>query len=150
MNPQVIDRIETKRAEKMSKLFFYIGLALISILLLKLYFGQNSLGSRRFWLDFLPLLLPIYPMIVGYKVLKKRTRQFIEWQKSQVHYRLGENSAEQHILIDSITEVNIGLESIQVMTTEGEHNLNISDFTEYETIKRIKSNFEKVKLSITI
>ncbi|WP_162428067.1 hypothetical protein [Pontibacter pudoricolor] len=150
METPIVDRIETKRAEKMSKLFLYIGIALISILLLKLYFGQNEFGSRRFWLNLLPMLLPTYLMIVGYKGLKKRTGQFIEWQKSKILYRLGENSLKQHILLDSITEVNIQLENIQVMTTEGEHNLNISDFTDYETIKRIKSNFEKMKLTITL
>lgn len=149
MEAQIVDRVETKRAEKMSKLFLYIGIALISILVLKLYFGQNSLGSRRFWLDLLPMLLPICLMIAGYKRLKKRTGQFIEWQKSQIFYRLGEDYLEQSIPVNSITEIKIELENIQVLTTEGEYNFNISDFTNYETIKRIKSNFEEMKLSIS-
>ncbi|NDK54831.1 hypothetical protein [Pontibacter fetidus] len=148
MDTQLVDRVETRRAEKMSKLFLYIGIALISILVLKLYFGQNNFDSRRFWLDLLPMLLPIYLMIVGYKGLKKRIGQFIEWQKSQIFYRLGEDSFEQSIPVNSITGINIELENIKVMTTEGEHNLIISDFTNYETIKRIKSNFEAMKLNI--
>ncbi len=132
----------------MSKLFFYFGIALVFLLLLKLYFGQNTFGTTGFWLDILTMVLPIYLMIKGYKGLKKRTGQFIQWHQSQILYRLGDNPLEKSISVNSIKEINIGLEKIQVLTTEGEHNLNISDFTNYETIKRIKGNFEEMKLSI--
>lgn len=76
--------------------------------------------------------------------------QFIEWQEHQIFYKLKEDTTEHCIPVDIIKEVNIGLEEIDLITIEGKRTLNISDFTQYETIKRIKMNFEKVKTNIAL
>jgi len=142
---RVIDRIETNRAEKSNKLFFYLGLAALALLVLKVYFNPNKFGTTGFWLDLLVMTFPIYLMYKGYKTTKGRIGQFIEWQENKISYKLREDSTMQSIPTVSIENIAIGLEEVRIKTSNGEKVLNIGDFTDYETIKRVKSNFEKMK-----
>lgn len=148
MGTQVIDRLETNRAEKSNKLFFYLGLGAFVLLVLKIYFNPNKLGSTGFWFDLLVMALPIYLMYKGYKTTKNRVGQFIEWQENQISYKLREDSTKQTIPLESIENITIGLEEVRLKTTRGERVLNIADFTDYETIKRLKGNFEKMKNNV--
>ena len=87
-------------------------------------------------------------MYNGYKTTKGRIGQFIEWKENEMKYKLREDRTEQYILVELIEEITIGLEEVRLKTTSGERVLNIADFTEYETIKRVKGNFEKMKKNI--
>ena len=145
MQVQIIDRVESKRAEKASKLFFYLGMASLILVTLKICLRQNRTQPVGYWFDLLVITFPIYFMVKGYKGLKNRMGQFIEWQEHQILYKLRENTTEHCIPIEIIKEVNIGLEEISLITIEGKRTLNIADFTDYETIKRIKKNFENIK-----
>ncbi len=94
------------------------------------------------------MAFPIYLMYKGYKTTKGRGGQFIEWQENQISYKLREDSTEQSIPTELIENITIGLEEVRLKTTGGEKVLNIADFTDYEMIKRIKGNFDKMKNNV--
>jgi hypothetical protein len=94
---QIIDRIETNRAERSNKLFFYLGLAALVLLASKICFNHHKFGTAGFWLDLLVMAFPIYLMYNGYKTTKSRIGQFIEWQENQISYKLKEDITIQSI-----------------------------------------------------
>ncbi|MBF9254976.1 hypothetical protein I2I11_16855 [Pontibacter sp. 172403-2] len=149
MEAQPIDRVESKRMEKFKKLFFYIGFISVIILAYKVSTRTNHSGTTGFLLDCLLIVFSIYLTFRSFRNAIGRTGQFIEWREFDIQYKLKEDDSVKTIPIKTIKNINIGLDKIIVETTTNSYRLDIEDFTKYETIKRIKNNFERIKISVS-
>lgn len=117
MEAQLIDRVESKRIEKFKKLFFYMGLASVIILALKVFTRTNHFSTIGYLLDCLLMVFPIYLMFRGLRNFKGRTGQFIEWREFDIQYKLKEDDSVKIISIETIMNINIGLDKFIVETT---------------------------------
>lgn len=126
-----------------------MGLASVIILALKVFTRTNHFSTIGYLLDCLLMVFPIYLMFRGLRNFKGRTGQFIEWREFDIQYKLKEYDSVKIISIETIMNINIGLDKIIVETTINNYIIDIEDFTKYETIKRIKNNFERIKKAVS-
>ena len=145
----LIDKVESKRTEKLRKTLLICGIGMLIISVLQIFiFNDNIQGSGIGWsLDRLVLIGGgIYSLSV-YRKLSSNTGQFIEWKSDSVIFKLKGNSVPLTIEKTNIMEVIVNINTIEIKEHNGNiSKLNISDFTDYATRAKIKDNFGSIPI----
>lgn len=136
----VIDRIESKRIDRMRKIILFCGIA--SVLLL----GLKFVSKTSFSFDNIVILsLSAFLCRKLWVELNVRTGQFIEWTKDNVIYKLRTENP-QTIAVSEIKDIHFGAQTFEILTNANEkYILDVSDFSNYNDRKRVRENFEKLK-----
>lgn len=147
MDSELIDRVDIKSAAKRQKLFFYLGIGLYVFLVLKIILNAESFYSIGYWIDISVYLIIIFIIFKAYRITKLKATQFIEWNRTSIKYKLKNEQSLISITIDTIKNLKIGLDFIKIETSDKEFILNIEEFRDFKTIKRIKANFEELNIN---
>ena len=113
--------------------------------MIKFFIGYPiKLTGIGWWID--TLLLVISPIIYFskfQKLLINRSNQFIDWSIDTITYKLKNDNSQYIIQREEIKEILIHLNRIEVTDDKNQMKiLDISDFLDYKTRIKIKSNFE--------
>ena len=144
-NNLLIDRIENRAIDKYWKSLRFSMIVLIILGLIKFFIGYPiKLTGIGWWID--TLLLVISPIIYFskfQKLLINRSNQFIDWFIDTITYKLKNDNSQYIIQREEIKEILIHLNRIEVTDDKNQMKiLDISDFLDYKTRIKIKSNFE--------
>jgi hypothetical protein len=145
---QLVDRVETKRVERYRKLMLYSSVILLVCGIYKFYRYTTTTGFRNagWWFDaILFIIIPVYTLINLKKNTAGRIHQFIEWYTDKIVFNSGTN--EVAILLNQIKSIEVKLDTIEIQTIDhNNQSLNLFDYTDYDMRKRIKKNFDDLKV----
>ncbi len=147
----LIERIENRAIDKYWKALRFLMIGLIILGLIKFFIGYpEKIAGIGWWID--TLLLVISPIIYFskfQKLLINSSNQFIDWTIDTITYKLKNDNSPQIIQREEIKEISIHLNRIEVTDHKNQIKiLDISDFLDYKTRIKIKSNFEIEKVNL--
>ncbi|RYZ96800.1 MAG: hypothetical protein EOP47_23070 [Sphingobacteriaceae bacterium] len=84
----------------------------------------------------------------SYSKLKNRKGQFIEWWSDKIIYKVKDNIEPVEVYLDKITKIDIGVDVIALHAIDAkEHQINIEDFSNYDSRKLIKDKFSDISVN---
>ncbi len=140
----VENRIENRRYEKNIKLFKWLAIASLILIVARLSLDSSILTNGAKLGDLISTLFPLAFWFQYRITAKKWGGQFFEWRQNEIEFK-SRKYERTTIPFDSIKEIDIRLDIIEIKTVNQLFEINIEDYTEYEDRLKIKKNFELVK-----
>jgi|SRR6185436_2580088 len=143
----IIDRVESKRTEKLRKVLLLCGIGMLVISALQIFVLNHESKGVGWSLDRLVLIGGGVASLTAYRKLTSNTGQFIEWKSDSIIYKLKGNSDPLTIEKASIREIIFNINTIEIKEQNGNiSKLDISDFTDYATRAKIRDNFGRIPI----
>lgn len=147
----LIDRIENTRFEKNIKLFKWVAILSFLLVIVRILFDLEIMNGGGKLSDLFTSLIPVGMFFQYRSTAKKWGGQFFEWKENEVEFK-SRKYDKTVVTHNSIIQINIKLDIIEIKTNDKLYEINIEDYTEYNDRLRLKNNFEqlKKKLSTTV
>jgi hypothetical protein len=139
----IIDRLENRRYEKTIKRYKWLVIITLPLIIVRLALDPGILNNGAKLGDLLTTLLPLGFFIQYKATAKKWGGQFFEWRDSEVEFK-SRKYDKTIISHESILQINIKLDIIEIQTKNKLFEINIEDYLEYSDRLRLKNNFKEL------
>ena len=146
MREAIIDRIDEQRHKLASKYFSGISIVGLLVSVVALAMSPDLLGDISA-LSLIIMAAILILIIIAYRYrAQKYGGQFIEWTEDSIIFKTRQRSSHS-VQIEQIKEIDIQFDTVEFLMSDGSKTtLNFIDFHDVEDRKRIKTNFEKMKI----
>ena len=147
MHMILVERIENNRIEKFSKTLKILAIVTVVLAIGKVFLKPSILIGAGNLLDYLICFSPLYFYFDYKRKTKNWQGQFIEWRVDSFEFKT-RNTSNILVPYNLLESIDIKFDQIEFKLKSGStSSLSLEDFTDYKDRMRIKSNFEKLKLT---
>ncbi len=139
----IIDRLENRRHEKTIQRYKWGVIISLPLIIARLALDPGILNNGAKLGDLLTTLLPLGLFIQYKATAKKWGGQFFEWRENEVEFK-SRKFDKTIIPHESILQINIKLDLIEIQTNNNLFEINIEDYLEYSDRLRLKNNFKEL------
>jgi hypothetical protein len=130
-----------------TKVYIAVGIVflVLGLVLLFTYLSLDTEFSGHNWNSVLYALQGIVFILIGFYYLKYR-KYFIEWNDSEITYRLKGDKHTKRIEISDIKALEIKINKVIIHSDEHTKAVELNfEQIEYKTLRKIKDRFETIK-----